>query len=96
MEDFKKVNLYELYEYLATTFTKLHHQVYLQYANDWMEEIREMENNANETNDNFYVYDNIIYNKQGESERLTIGFKYIYFDDGTVDVEFYLPKSVNI
>lgn len=96
MEDFKKVNLDELYKYLATTFTKLYNQVYLQYASDWMEEIREFENNANETADNFYTYDNIIYNKQGESERLTIGFKYNYFDDGTVDIEYYLPKSVNI
>ena len=96
MNDFKKVNLDELYKYLATTFTKLHNKVYLQYASDWLDDIREMENNANETDNNFYVYDNIFYNKQGESERLTIGFKYIYFDDGTVDVEYYLPKNVNI
>lgn len=96
MTDFKKVNLDELYKYLATTFTKLHHQVYLQYANDWMEEIRIFENNANRMDDNFYIYDNIIYNKQGESERLTIGFKYITFYDGTVEIEYYLPKNVNI
>lgn len=96
MKDFKKVSLDELYKYLAATFTKLHHQVYLQYASDWMDEIREMENNASETADNFYIYDNIIYNKKGESERLTIGFKYITFDDGTVDVEYYLPKNVNV
>ena len=96
MEDFKKVNLDELYKYLAGTFTKLYHQVYLQDTNDWLDDIREMENNANEIADSFYIYDNIIYNKQGESERLTIGFKYVYFDDGTVDVEYYLPKSVNV
>lgn len=29
MNDFKKVNLDELYKYLATTFAKLHNQVYL-------------------------------------------------------------------
>ena len=96
MDDFKKVNLDELYKYLSTTFTKLHHQVYLQYTNDWMEEIREFENNANETADSFYIYDSTIYNKKGESERVTIGFKYITFDNGTVDVEYYLPKNVNI
>ena len=96
MEDFKKVNLDELYKYLAGTFTKLYNQGYLQYTNDWLDDIREMENNANETADSFYIYDNIIYNKNGESERVTIGFKYIYFEDGTVDIEYYLPKSVNI
>ena len=96
MNDFKKVNLDELYKYLSATFTKLHNQVYLQYASDWLDDIREMENNANETDSNFYIYDNIIYNKKGESERVTIGFKYITFDDGTVDVEYYLPKSVNV
>ena len=96
MNDFKKVNLDELYKYLAGTFTKLHHQGYLQYASDWLDDIRERENNANETDGNLYIYDSTIYNRQGESERLTIGFKYIYFDDGTVDVEYYLPKNVNI
>ena len=96
MNDFKKVSLDELYKYLATTFTKLYNQVYLQYASDWMEEIREFENNANETDGNLYIYDTTIYNKNGESERLTIAFKYITFNDGTVDVEYYLPKTVNI
>ena len=96
MEDFKKVNLDELYKYLAGTFTKLYNQAYLQYASDWMDDIREMENNANEIDGNLYVYDNLFYNKKGESERVTIGFKYITFDDGTVDVEYYLPKSVNV
>lgn len=96
MNDFKKVNIDELYNHLASTFTKLYNKVYLQYASDWMDEIREFESNATLIDNNFYIYDNLFYNKNGESERLTIGFKYIYFDDGTVDIEYYLPKSVNI
>lgn len=97
MEDFKKVDLNQLYKYLATTFTKLHHQVYLQYASDWMEEIRIFEQgSAYDDTCKLNIYDNLFYNKKGESERLTIGFKYIYFDDGTVDIEYYLPKNVNI
>lgn len=96
MDDFKKVSIDELYKHLATTFTRLYNLVYLQYTSDWMEEIRIFESNANLIDNDFYVYDNLFYNKKGESERLTIGFKYIYFDDGTVDVDYYLPKSVNL
>lgn len=96
MDDFKKVTIDELYKHLATTFTKLYNMVYLQYTSDWMEEIREFESNANLIDNDFYVYDNLFYNKKGECERLTIGFKYVYFDDGTVDIEYYLPKSVNL
>ena len=96
MTDFKKVNLTQLAVYLSDVYSKLENKWCSQDVNDWLDDIREFENNANETDNNFYVYDNIIYNKQGESERLTIGFKYIYFDDGTVDIEYYLPKNVNI
>lgn len=96
MEDFKKVSINQLAVYLSNVYSKLENKWYSQNVNDWLDNIREFENNANETDSNFYIYDNIIYNKQGESERLTIGIKYIYFDDGTVDIEYYLPKSVNI
>ena len=96
MEDFKKVSITQLAVYLSDVYSKLENKWCSQDVNDWLDDIREFENNANETDNNFYVYDNIIYNKQGESERLTIGFKYIYFDDGTVDIEYYLPKNVNI
>lgn len=96
MEDFKKVSINQLTIYLSNVYSKLENKWYSQDVNNWLDNIREFENNANETADNFYTYDNIIYNKQGESERLTIGVKYIYFDDGTVDIEYYLPKSVNI
>ena len=96
MEDFKKVSANQLTVYLSKVYAKLYNKWYSQDVNDWLDNIRDFENNANETNDSLYIYDNIIYNKKGESERLTIGVKYIYFDDGTVDVEYYLPKSVNI
>ena len=96
MEDFKKVSINQLAVYLSNVYSKVENKLYSQDVNDWLDDIREMENNANETDGNFYVYDNLFYNKQGESERLTIGFKYIKFEDGTVDVEYYLPKSVNI
>lgn len=96
MEDFKKVSINQLAVYLSNVYSKLYNKWYSQDTNDWMDDIREMENNANKMDDNFYIYGNIIYNKKGESERLTIGFKYITFDDGTVDVEYYLPKNVNI
>lgn len=96
MKDFKKVSINQLAVYLSKVYAKLENKWYSQDVNDWLDNIREFENNTNETNGNFYIYDNIIYNKNGESERLTIGFKYIYFDDGTVDIEYYLPKSVNV
>lgn len=96
MENFKKVNLTQLAVYLSKVYAKLENKWYSQDVNDWLDNIREFENNANETDNSFYIYDSIIYNKQGESERLTIAFKYIYFDDGTVDIEYYLPKSINI
>lgn len=98
MDDFKKVTIDELYKHLATTFTNLHGKVYyLQYASDWMDEIRVFEQNAiYDEYSKLDIYDNIFYNKNGKSERLTIGFNYIYFEDGTVDVEYYLPKSVNL
>ena len=96
MNDFKKVSINQLAVYLSKVYSKLENKCYSQDVNDWLDDIREMENNANEIDDNLYVYDITIYNKQGESERLTIGFKYITFDNGTVDVEYYLPKSVNI
>lgn len=96
MNDLKKISINQLAIYLSNVYAKLYNKWYSQDANDWMEEIRIFENNANETDNNFYTYDNIIYNKNGESERLTIAFKYIYLDDGTVDIEYYLPKNVNL
>ena len=97
MKEYKKVSLDELYKYLAKTFTKLHEKIYLQDANNWMDEIRIFEQNAiYDEYSKLHIYDNIFYNKQGKCERLTIAFKYIYFDDGTVDTEYYLPKNVNI
>lgn len=96
MNEFNKISANQLTIYLSNVYSKLENKWYSQDVNNWLDEIREFENNANETDNNFYTYDNIIYNKNGESERLTIGFKYIYFDDGTVDVEYYLPKNVNI
>lgn len=96
MNDFKKVSLNQLAIYLSNVYSKLYNKWYSQEVNNWLDNIIEFENNANEMDNNLCIYDNIIYNKQGESERLTIGFKYIYFDDGTVDVEYYLPKSVDI
>lgn len=97
MEEYKKVSLDELYNYLAKTFTKLHHEIYIQYASDWMDEMRTFEQNAiYDEYGKLHIYDNLFYNKKGESERLTIAFRYIYFDDGTVDTEYYLPKSVNL
>ena len=79
MNDFKKVSINQLAVYLSKVYAKIYNKWYSQEASDWLDDIREFENNANETADGFYIYDNIIYNKQGESERLTIGFKYIYF-----------------
>ena len=96
MEDFKKVSANQLAVYLSKVYSKLENKWYSQDVNDWIDDIREIENNVSETDGNLYIYDSIIYNKQGESERLTIGFKYIYFYDGTVDIEYYLPKSVNV
>lgn len=96
MNDFKKVSINQLAVYLSNTYSKLENKWYSQDVNDWLDNIKEFESNASETNNKLYVYDNIIYNKQGESERLTIGVKYIYFEDGTVDIEYYLPKNVNI
>ena len=96
MKDFKKVNLSQLTVYLSKVYAKLYNKWYSQDVNDRLDDIREMENNANETADSFYIYDSTIYNKNGESERVTIAFKYIYFEDGTVDIEYYLPKSVNV
>lgn len=96
MNDFKKVSVNQLAVYLSKVYANLYNEWYSQEVDDWLDDIREIENNANEIDINFYIYDNIIYNKKGESERLTIGFEYIYFDDGTVDIEYYLPKSVNI
>ena len=96
MNDFKKVNLNQLAVYLSNVYTKLNNKWYSQEVNDWIDNIIICESNAKLIDNNFYIYDSIIYSKQGESERLTIGFNYIRFDDGTVDVEYYLPKSVNI
>lgn len=96
MNEFNKISINQLSLYLSKVYSKLENKWYSQDVNDWLDNIREFENNTNRMDDNFYIYDNIIYNKQGESERLTIGFKYIYFDDGTVDVEYYLPKNVNL
>ena len=96
MDDFKKVSINQLAVYLSKVYANLYNKWYSQDVNDWLDNIREFESNANEIDGNLYVYDNLFYNKQGESERVTIGFKYITFDDGTVDVEYYLPKSVNI
>lgn len=96
MDDFKKVNLNQLAIYLSNVYTKLNNKWYSQEVNDWIDNIIIFESNAKLIDNNFYIYDSIIYNKKGESERLTIGFNYIRFDDGTVDIEYYLPKSVNI
>ena len=96
MDDFKKVSVNKLTIYLSNVYSNLENKWYSQDVNDWLDNIKEFESNASETDGGLYVYDNIIYNKQGESERLTIGVKYIYFDDGTVDIEYYLPKNVNI
>ena len=96
MTDFKEVSANQLAIYLSNVYSKLENKWYSQDVNDWLDDIREIENNANEIDGNLYVYDSTIYNKKGESERLTIGFKYITFDDGTVDIEYYLPKNVNI
>lgn len=96
MNDFEKISINQLAIYLSNVYSKLENKWYSQDVNNWLDNIREFENNANETDGNLYVYDNIIYNKQGENERLTIAFKYNTFEDGTVDVEYYLPKSVNL
>lgn len=96
MNEFNKISINQLAIYLSKVYSELENKWYSQDVNNWLDNIREFENNANRMDDNFYIYDNIIYNKNGESERLTIAFKYIYFDDGTVDVEYYLPKSVNV
>lgn len=96
MEDFKKVSINQLVVYLSNVYSKLENKWYSQEVNDWLDDMREIENNANEIDNNLCIYDNVIYNKQGESERLTIAFKYITFDDGTIDVEYYLPKNVGI
>ena len=96
MENFKNVSITQLTIYLSNVYSRLKNKWYSQDVNDWLDDIREIENNANETADSFYIYDSMIYNKKGESERLTIAFKYITFNDGTVDVEYYLPKNVNI
>lgn len=96
MNEFNKISINQLAIYLSNVYSKIENKWYSQDVNDWLDDIREFENNANETDGNLYVYNNMIYNKQGESERLTIGFKYIYFNNGTVDVEYYLPKSVNV
>lgn len=96
MEDFKKLSINQLAVYLSNVYTKVNDKWCSQDVNDWIDDIREFENNAKLIDNNFYIYDSVFYNKQGESEHLTIGFKYIYFDDGTVDIEYYLPKSVDI
>lgn len=96
MDGFKNVSINQLAVYLSNVYSKLENKWYSQDVNNWLDNIRDFENNTNEIDGNLYIYDNIIYNKKGESERLTIGFKYITFDDGTVDVEYYLPKNVNI
>lgn len=96
MEDFREVSLTQLAVYLSKTYAKLYNKWYSQDVNDWIDNIIIFESDAKLIDNNFYIYDSIIYNKQGESERLIIAFKYITFDDGTVDVEYYLPKSVNV
>lgn len=97
MDDFKKVSINKLAVYLSNVYSKLENRWYSQEVNDWMDKITLFEQNS--IYDSYYqlsTYDNIIYNKNGEAERLTIGFKNVYFADGTVDIEYYLPKSVDI
>ena len=96
MNNYKKVSINQLAVYLSNVYTKLENKWYSQDVNNWMDDIRELENNSIFQSRNWYVYDSMVYNKKGESERLTVAFKYIYFDDGTVDTEYYLPKSVNL
>lgn len=96
MDDFKKVTINQLAVYLSNVYSKLENKWYSQGVNDWIDNIIIFESNAKLIDNNFYIYDSIIYNKNGECENLTIGFNYIHLNNGTVDVEYYLPKSVNL
>lgn len=95
MDNYKKVSINQLAVYLSNVYTKLENKWYSQDVNDWMDDIRKLENNSIYTSCNWYIYDSMIYNENGEAERLTIGFKDVEID-GIIDIEYYLPKNVNL
>lgn len=95
----KEVNLIELSSYLS----KIYKEIGYYYSNepcDWMDDIRNMEENADELH--AYV------NKDGEDETLKefnfpiykgdkcvrpcVYFKYTYLNDGTVYTSYYLSN----
>lgn len=94
----RQVNLIELSSYLS----QIYKEINLYYSNevsDWIDDIRNMENNAEEISEDINVdgngeilkeYNRPIYKHDG-CIRPCIYFKETYLNDGTVDTYYYLP-----
>lgn len=95
----KQVNLLELSTYLSSIYKEIGYY-YSNEVSDWMDDIRNMENNADEIREDINVDGNgeilkefnfPIY-KGDRCIRPCIYFKEIYLNDGTVDTCYYLSN----
>ena len=95
----RQVNLLELSTYLSQIYKEIDYY-YSNEVSDWMDDIRNMENNAEEINEDINIdgdgellkeYNTPIY-KGGNCIRPCVYFKYTYLKDGTVDTSYYLPN----
>jgi hypothetical protein len=93
----KQVNLLELSTYLSSIYKEIGYY-YSNEVSDWMDDIRNMENNAEEINEDINVDGNgemlkefnfPIY-KGDKCIRPCIYFKETYLNDGTVETLYYL------
>lgn len=95
----RQVNLLELSTYLSQIYKEIGYY-YSNEVSDWMDDIRNMKNNAEEIKEdinsngegeilkefNFPIY------KGDKCVRPCIYFKEIYLNDGTVDIQYYLSN----
>ena len=93
----KQINLIELSSYLS----KIYKEIGFYYSNepcDWMDDIRNMESNAEEISEDINVdgdgkilkeYNTPIY-KNGDCIRPCVYFEHTYLKDGTVKTNYYL------
>lgn len=99
----RQVDLLELSTYLSSIYKEIGYY----YSNepcDWMDDIRNMENNAEEIQEDINVngdgeilkeYNTPIY-KDDKCVRPCVYFKYTYLKNGTVDTTCYLPNKVRL